>query len=49
MTRENPEMIVNFRNNINNTQRGSNSNKMDDEELEKFIDDSYELAETNEN
>lgn len=49
MTRENPNMIVNFRNNINNTQRGNNSNKMDDEELEKFIEDSYELVESNEN
>lgn len=49
MTRENPEMIVNFRNNINNTQRSNNSNKMDDEELETFIEDSYELVESNEN
>ncbi|WP_369900856.1 hypothetical protein [Bacillus manliponensis] len=48
MTRENPSMIVNFRNNINNTQRGTNSNKMNDEELEKFIEDSYELVESNE-
>ncbi|WP_394542157.1 hypothetical protein [Priestia aryabhattai] len=49
MTRENREMIVNFRNNINNTQRGGNSNKMDDEELERFIEASYELVEFNEN
>lgn len=47
MTRENPEMIVYFRNNIDNTQRGNNSNKMEDEVLEKFIDDSYELVESN--
>ncbi|MGJ7920942.1 hypothetical protein [Neobacillus sp. LXY-4] len=47
MTRENPQMIVNFRVNINNTQRGNNSNKMNDEELERFIDASYELAESN--
>jgi hypothetical protein len=47
MTRENPEMIVSFRHNINNTQRGTNSNKMSDEELDKFIEDSYELVESN--
>ncbi|MDF9663114.1 hypothetical protein P4308_13285 [Bacillus wiedmannii] len=46
MTRENPAMIVSFRNNITNTQRGTNSNKMSDEELEKFIQDSYQLVET---
>jgi hypothetical protein len=47
MTRDNPEMIVNFRDNINNTQRGTNSNKMSDEELEKFIENSYEFSESN--
>lgn len=46
MTRENPAMIVSFRNNITNTQRGTNSNNMSDEELEKFIQDSYQLVET---
>ncbi|NMH68028.1 hypothetical protein HF072_04475 [Bacillus sp. RO3] len=45
MTRENFEMIERFRANIENTQRGTNSNKMLDEELEKFIEESYELAE----
>jgi hypothetical protein len=44
MTRKNTVMIQEFRDNIQNTQRGSHSNKMSDEELEEFIDKSYELA-----
>ncbi|QKE10629.1 hypothetical protein [Bacillus cereus] len=44
MTRENPDMIIRFRNNINNTQRGTNSNKMSDEDLDQFIETSYELV-----
>ncbi|MFZ7805580.1 hypothetical protein [Bacillus thuringiensis] len=46
MTRENPAMIISFRNNITHTQRGTNSNKMSDEDLEKFIQDSYQFVET---
>ncbi|MFD5851105.1 hypothetical protein ACFWGC_13020 [Cytobacillus pseudoceanisediminis] len=45
MTRENQTMIEEFRNNIENTQRGTSSNKMSDEELENFIEESYDLAE----
>lgn len=45
MTRQNRDMIVEFRSNIENTQRGTNSNKMDDDQLEDFIDKSYELGE----
>jgi hypothetical protein len=45
MTRQNTRMIVDFRNNIENTQRGTNSNKMDDDQLEDFIEKSSELIE----
>jgi Ni/Co efflux regulator RcnB len=44
MTRQNRVMIEEFRNNIENTQRGTNSNKMDDDQLEDFIENSYDLA-----
>ncbi|RFU71013.1 hypothetical protein D0469_03475 [Peribacillus saganii] len=44
MTRQNRGMIVEFRQNIENTQRGTNSNKMEDDQLENFIENSYELA-----
>lgn len=45
MTRENFDMIESFRNNVMNSQKGSNSNKMSDDELEIFIKNSYELVE----
>ncbi|EJR86537.1 hypothetical protein IK7_01047 [Bacillus cereus VD156] len=48
MTRENMDLIGRFRRNINHTQRGTNSNKMSDEDLEQFIKNSYELVESNE-
>lgn len=46
MTRENIELIRRFRTNIENTQRGTNSGRLTDEELEDLIAKSYE--ETNE-
>ncbi|GAE27478.1 hypothetical protein JCM9140_3626 [Halalkalibacter wakoensis JCM 9140] len=45
MTMENRSMIEQFRNNIENTQRGGNSNKMSDEDIEMFIQNSYEALE----
>lgn len=41
LTLENPEMIETFRANVVNTQRGSNSNKLTDQEFDEFIDSSY--------
>ncbi|PDZ55091.1 hypothetical protein CON15_23125 [Bacillus cereus] len=41
MTRENLDLIRGFRVNINYAQRGTNSNEMSDEQLERFIRDSY--------
>jgi hypothetical protein len=45
MTRQNSVMIEEFRRNIDNTQRGTHSNKIEDDELEVFIENSYDLAE----
>ncbi|PED62558.1 hypothetical protein COF80_16540 [Bacillus toyonensis] len=44
MTRENTDLISGFRRNITHTQRGTNSNKMSDEDFEQFIDESYDAS-----
>lgn len=41
MTRRNLDLIRRFRQNINHAQRGTNSNRMSDEQLEEFIKASY--------
>lgn len=43
LTLENPGMIENFRANVINTQRGSNSNMLSDQEFDKLINDSYSV------
>lgn len=41
LTMENPEMISNFRLNVENTQRGTNSNQLSDDDFDDLIRDSY--------
>lgn len=45
LTLETPKMIAEFRSNVINTQKGSNSNELTDQEFDKLINDSYSANE----